>query len=378
MIKIFVQKHIPHAKSPIWSVCLCYEVSVFPEAAEGSACFIHFFSNLFRESESNPLFPSGWTARRRWKTLLLFSLPYAPETVPSSAPDYARAQMLCHPLPPERLNREICLDGMGAQCLEGLGCGRKDLVTIAAINKCSRNDHCLLSMQGSEQLRKKTKQKSHMAAAVLPSFISFSHKTVSSLAIKPCSSSAEDDGVRNMQSNAHLQWAGLRLNRKKKIQQQLWSSKRLMPNFQRVFEALMLASIHGHVLSSVLFVLLPLCIQDLLLRGIWGAKTFLWKIMRTSATSAAKQNTDSKNRERSKQNNSKAGREMSLQPARKSHNWQMPTELPFSGVPGAPTQTPTGLPWQCLSGTWLPNNLQDKQDHRSLTHLCSLELKRFG
>jgi len=82
----------------------------------------------------------------------------------------------------------------------------------------------------------------------------------------------------------------------------------------------MLASIHGHVLSSVLFVLLPSCIQDLLLRGIWGAKTFLWKIMRTSATSAAKQNTDSKNREGSKQNNSKAGKEMSLQPARKRHN----------------------------------------------------------
>lgn len=215
-------------------------------------------------------------------------------------------------------------------------------------------------MQASEQLRKKIKQKPHTAAAVLPSFISFSHRIVSSLAIKPCGSSAEGDGVRNTQSRAHLQRAGLHLNRKKKIQQQLWSSKRLMPNFQRAFEALMLASIHGHVLSSVLFVLLPSCIQDLLLRGIWGAKTFLWKIMRTSATSAAKQNTDSRNREGSKQNNSKAGKMMSLQPARKRHNWQMSTELPFSGVRGAPMQTPIGLPWQWLSGTWTPNNLQDE------------------
>lgn len=64
----------------------------------------------------------------------------------------------------------------------------------------------------------------------------------------------------------------------------------------------MLASIYGHVLSNVLFVLLLLCIQDLLLCGNWGAKTFLWKIMRTSAASAAKQNTDSNNRDRNKQN----------------------------------------------------------------------------
>lgn len=48
-----------------------------------------------------------------------------------------------------------------------------------------------------------------------------------------------------------------------------------MPNFQRAFEALTLASIHGHVLSSVLFVLLPLHIQDLLLHGNRGAKAFL-------------------------------------------------------------------------------------------------------
>lgn len=50
----------------------------------------------------------------------------------------------------------------------------------------------------------------------------------------------------------------------------------------------MLASIYGHVLSNELFVLLLLCIQDLLLCGNWGAKTSLWKIMRTSAASAAK------------------------------------------------------------------------------------------
>lgn len=43
------------------------------------------------------------------EALLLFSLPYAPETVPSSASDYSRAQMLCHPLPPEMLNSKICL-----------------------------------------------------------------------------------------------------------------------------------------------------------------------------------------------------------------------------------------------------------------------------
>lgn len=76
----------------------------------------------------------------------------------------------------------------------------------------------------------------------------------------------------------------------------------LMPNFQRAFEALMLASIYRNILSNVPFVLLLSYIQDLLLCGNWGAKTFLWKIMRTSAASAAKRNTDSNNRDRNKQN----------------------------------------------------------------------------
>lgn len=39
----------------------------------------------------------------------------------------------------------------------------------------------------------------------------------------------------------------------------------------------------------MLFVLLLLCIQDLLLRGKRAARILLWKIMRTSAASAAKQ-----------------------------------------------------------------------------------------
>lgn len=77
----------------------------------------------------------------------------------------------------------------------------------------------------------------------------------------------------------------------------------------------MLASIHGHVLSSVLFVLLPLHIQDLLLRGNRGAKAFLWKIMRTSAASAAKQNTDLNNRDRNKQNNCLQSRQEDVSPA---------------------------------------------------------------
>lgn len=88
-----------------------------------------------------------------------------------------------------------------------------------------------------------------------------------------------------------------------------------MPNFQRAFEALTLASIHGHVLSSVLFVLLPLHIQDLLLHGNRGAKAFLWKIMRTSAASAAKQNTDLNNRDRNKQNNCLQSRQEDVSPA---------------------------------------------------------------
>lgn len=88
-----------------------------------------------------------------------------------------------------------------------------------------------------------------------------------------------------------------------------------MPNFQRAFETLMLASIHGHVLSSVLFMLLPLHIQDLLLRGNRGAKAFLWKIMRTSAASAAKQNTDSNNGDRNKQNNYLQSRQEDVSPA---------------------------------------------------------------
>lgn len=76
----------------------------------------------------------------------------------------------------------------------------------------------------------------------------------------------------------------------------------LMPSFQRAVEALLPASIYGRVFSNVLFVLLLLCIQDLLLCGNGGAKTFLWKIMRTSAASAAKQNTDSNTRDGNEQN----------------------------------------------------------------------------
>lgn len=154
----------------IWLFMLC-RVSAFSGACR-SICFIHFFfSALFHESESKTLFPSGWTTCRRWKALLLFSLPYAPETVPSSALDYPRVQMLHHPLPPETLNSKICLHGMGAQSLEGLGCECKDLIIIATMNKCSENDHSLLSMQGSELLRiKQNKTKMHTVAAFLPSF----------------------------------------------------------------------------------------------------------------------------------------------------------------------------------------------------------------
>lgn len=141
----------------IRSFMLC-RASVFSRACR-SICFIHFFFLvLFHESKSQTLLPSGWTTHRRWKALLLFSLPYAPETVPSSASDYPRAQMLRHPLPPEMLNWKICLRGMGAQSLEGLGCECKDLIIIAAINKCSRNYDSVLSTQGSELLRNKTKK----------------------------------------------------------------------------------------------------------------------------------------------------------------------------------------------------------------------------
>ena len=188
--KTFSKKHssciISHM---IWLFMLC-RASAFSGACR-RICFIHFFfSALFHVSKSKTLFPSGWATRRRWKALLLFSLPYAPETVPRSASDYPQVQMLCHPLPPETLNSKICLHGMGAQSLEGLGCECSDLIIIAAVNKCSKNDRSLLSMQRCELLRINQNKNAHGCCICALFQQPTSHRSVSSSATKPAACSA--------------------------------------------------------------------------------------------------------------------------------------------------------------------------------------------
>lgn len=132
----------------------------------------------------------------------------------------------------------------------------------------------------------KPNQKCTRAAAFLPFFSTKPLVEVAAVSAQTLQLSA---GVRNMPSHAHFPQPGLPLKGGKSPSSSCDPFKHQCQLSKGHSRHSCFASSHGHGFSNVLFVLLLLCIQDLLLRGNQAAKILLWKIMRTSAASAPKQ-----------------------------------------------------------------------------------------